>query len=433
MEECPACVKEDILALMDDARLRRLRAAADSGLLLYDDLDDYELPDGYGKKDVWKLLTAIRKQAAVFMPDEPYRKADCWFVTTTALAFDSKMIEIRCKTGYPLERDIEMLKGSPFLTKSIERTLARALEAEGADVSDGRIHDIFAARRTPRTPLDRVIGNYIEISREADSLGVREITHGLIETLYYRLVDGVDISLLPRREKLCPIDDRISPPDSKACLDAICHLAQLEEGEERRFGPIQRIINITWYFWNFEVFPCLNSLVGVLLRNVLAAKWGFPVLSWVPVGYYPFGSLNTPLMKSVFESWSVDRGFGFDFTSYFFMYTKFYLNEIDRLEETIDGLKRLNDRIGTMFDFPMNDRQKSIISALCKEPDAALRIGPHQRTFDVAYATARADFLELERRGCLVREHEGRAFVFKACPALRKRVMSLGDAATGVL
>ena len=125
---------------------------------------------------------------------------------------------------------------------------------------------------------------------------------------------------------------------------------------EMRFGPIQRIISITWYFWNFDIFPCLNSLVGVLLRNVIAIKWGYPVLSWVPVGYYPFGDLNTPLMESVFKSWSVDYGFGFDFTSYFIMYTRFYLKEVDRLEKTLYQLKNLNDRIGAMFDFPMNDR-----------------------------------------------------------------------------
>lgn len=429
MTEGSAYDKERILALMDDARLRRLRAAADSGLLLYDDLDGYELPDGYGKQDVWRLLTAIRKQAAVFMPDDPYRKADCWFVTTTALSFDTKMVELRCQAGYPLERDIDMLKGSPFLTRSIERTLARALEAEGADVSDERIHDIFAARRAPRTPYDRVVGNYIAISRDADALAERAVTHGLIETIYYRLIEGVDLDAIARRAQVCPIDERISPPDSAACIDAVCRLARLDEDSERRFGAVQRIINITWYFWNFDVFPCLNSLVGVLLRNVLAIKWGLPVLSWVPVGYYPFGRLDTPLMKAVFESWSVDCGFGFDFTSYFSVYTRFYLEEIDELDRTAAGLKRLNERIAALFDFPMNDRQKSIVSALCKEPDAALRIAPHQRTFGVAYATARADFLDLERRGFLVRGQEGRAFVFRACDALRERVTSLGEAA----
>ena len=68
MGERPKCAKEDVLALMDDERLRRLRSAADVGLLLYEDLDDYELPEGYDKDSVWKLLSAIRKQAAVFLP-----------------------------------------------------------------------------------------------------------------------------------------------------------------------------------------------------------------------------------------------------------------------------------------------------------------------------------------------------------------------------
>ena len=73
MGERPKCAKEDVLALMDDERLRRLRSAADVGLLLYEDLDDYELPEGYDKDSVWKLLSAIRKQAAVFLPGDPHR------------------------------------------------------------------------------------------------------------------------------------------------------------------------------------------------------------------------------------------------------------------------------------------------------------------------------------------------------------------------
>ena len=56
MGERPKCAKEDVLALMDDERLRRLRSAADVGLLLYEDLDDYELPEGYDKKSMWRLI-----------------------------------------------------------------------------------------------------------------------------------------------------------------------------------------------------------------------------------------------------------------------------------------------------------------------------------------------------------------------------------------
>lgn len=423
------CATEDIVRLLSDECFSKLRTELDRGMLLFDDLDRFELPDGYTKEEVWLMLAAIRKQVAIFVPEDPYRTADCWFVTTSAMAFDSKMLEMRCTAGFPLDEALTSLKGSPFVTRYIERTLARVLETEGADMSDERIHEIFLGGPL-HTDLDRVISNYFEASSDADVLAQREITHGLIETLYYRLIEGVNVDALPRRGEVCPLDPRIAPPSPAAAIDAVCRRAQLDD-DEFRFGPVLRIINVSWFFWNFDVFPCLNSLVGVLLRNVMAIKWGYPVLSWLPVGYYPFGELNTPLMKAVFDNWSVDYGFGFDFTSYFAMYVKLYLDELDRLEASVEQLQKLNDLIGRTFGADLNHRQRSILAALCKEPDALLRIGPHQRTFRVAYATARGDFLELERKGYLVRGRQGRAFVFHACSELRERIVSLGEAAFG--
>ena len=251
----------------------------------------------------------------------------------------------------------------------------------------------------------------------------------MIETLYYQLIEGVDSARLPRRGEVCKLDERLLPPSSKHCMDAICMRASDDFGDESRFGPVLRIINVSWFFWNFDVFPCLNTLVCILLRNIMAIKWGFPVLSWLPVGYYPFGQLNTPQMEAVFNNWSVDYGFGFDFTSYFAVNVQLYLEELDRLELAIGELERLNSRIDEILSADINHRQKSILASLIREPDALLRIAPHQRMFRVAYATARADFLELEQQGYLVREQEGKAFVFRACDDLRDRIVRLGEAA----
>lgn len=421
------CGTTDIVNLMSDERFCKLRTAADRGLLLYEDLDHYEFPEGYTKEELWLVLTAVQKQVAISVPDDPYRTADCWFVTTSALSFDSKMLEMRCMEGFPLDNALASLKGSPFVTRYIERTLARALEAEGVRVSEDRVHELFLGGPV-HSDIDRVISNYFKVSSDADALAQREVTHGLIETLYYRLIEGVDVAAVPRREKVCPLDPRIAPPASADCIDAVCRRARLGD-DEFRFGPVLRIINVSWFFWNFDVFPCLNSLVGVLLRNVMAIKWGYPVLSWLPVGYYPFGDLNTPRMEAVFNSWSVDYGFGFDFTAYFSTYVKLYLGELNRLAASIEQLRQLNDLMGRTFGADLNERQKSILSALCKEPDALLRIGPHQRTFRVAYATARNDFLELVRKRYLVKGQEGKAFVFQACPELREEIVSLGEAA----
>ncbi|HIY83480.1 hypothetical protein [Rubneribacter sp.] len=423
------CATKDIVELMSDPCFYRLRTVVDRGLLLFEDLDGYELPEGYTKEEIWLILTAIRKQAAIFVPDDPYRSADCWFVTTSVLSFDSKMLEMQCMAGFPLDEALASLKGSPFVTRFIERTLARALETEGICVPDERIHEIFLGSPACND-IERVVGNYFEVSSDADSLARYEVSHGLIETLYYRLTEGVDADAIPRRPDVCPLDERISPPTSAAAIDAVCRRSR-QDDEEFRFGPVLRIVNASWFFWNFDVFPCLNSLVGVLLRNVMAIKWGYPVLSWLPVGYYPFGELNTPRMKAVFDNWSIDYGFGFDFTSYFTTYIKLYLEELDRLKASVEQLRRLNDLIGRTFGADLNDRQKSILSALCREPDALLRIASHQRTFKVAYATARNDFLELERKGYLVKGRQGKAFVFQACSELREKIVSLGEVASG--
>lgn len=423
------CATEDILDLLTDKRLYALRAVADKDILLFEDLDNYELPEGYTKEETWRILTAIRKQASIFLPDDPWRDSDFWFVTTSAISLDSKMIEVRCKAGFPLDEALDSLKGSPFLTRYIERTLIRALETEGIRPSEDRVHAIFTGSCIAKTDLDKVVNNYFKISREAEALSRREITPGLVETLYYRLTEGVHVENLSRRPRVCPLDESITPRNSWECIETVCRRAQFDDMEELRFGPILRLINISWFFWNFDIFPVLNSLVGVLLRNVIAVKWGYPVLSWLPVGYYPFGELNTPRMGSVFGDWSIDFGFGHDFTAYFSTYTRLYLAEIEQLEASVKQLRKLNDLIENTFDFPMNDRQKSILSSLCREPDASLRIAPHQRTFGVAYATARNDFLDLEDKGYLVREQEGKAFVFKACDTLRDEIVSLSEAA----
>lgn len=415
-----------IVDLMSEDCFYQLRSAADRGIIIFDDLKNYRLPDGYTPEDIWLILTSVRKQAAIYVPEDDYRTADCWFVTTSALSFDSKMLEVRCSKGFPLDEALNSFIGSPLVTNYLERTLSLAFKAEGIAVTDKRIHEIFSGAPI-QLDLDRIISNYFEISRDSDTLAHRDVTHGLLETIYYRLIEGVDIERIPRRQGELDSDPRITPPTQSACLDAVCRRAQLYDDDEFRFGPVLQILNVSWFFWSYEVFPRLNSLVGILLRNIMAIKWGYPVLSWIPVGAQPFDNPHSARAKAITDSWMTDFGFGFDFTAYYSSYAKQYLAELDKIEASVAQLKRLDHLIEETFGAHLNVRQKSILSSLCKEPDSLLRIAPHQRTFRVAYATARNDFLELVKKGYLVKLQQGRAFVFQACPELRDRIVRLGE------
>ena len=419
---------DDLVDFMCHPVFYELRTAVDVGILLYDDLDGFALPDGYSKDDIWRILTAIRKQAAVFIPEDPEREADMWMVTTSSLSFNTEMLEVRSKVDSSLERSLREMQGSPFVTRFIERTLVGGLQAEGISIDEDRAHELFAGA-VPASSVDRLVANYFRLSNECDSLARREVTHGLIETLYYELIEGVNVDELPERT-LMPLDPRLLPSQTQALLDLVCLRAR-EDGDDMRFGPVLRIINITWFFRYFNVLPRLNVLVGLLLRNILALKWGLPVLCWLPDGFD--SSLgDTPVdaerYQAVIRHWSTDYGFGFDFTPYFESNVRLYLVELERLAVSITYLEQLNEQIERIFESHINARQKSILAALCREPGAILRIAPHQRTFRIAYGTARADFLGLEREGYLVREQEGRAFAFRAHPDLREKIVQLGAA-----
>ena len=419
---------DELVAFMSLPIFYELRTAVDVGILLFDDLDEYDLPEGYSKEDIWRILLAVRKQAAVFVPEDPERTADMWMVTTSSLSFNTEMLEVRSKEDSSLARSLRDMQGSPFVTRFIERTLMRGLADEGIAMDEERVHELFAGA-PPLTSLDQLVANYFRLSSDCDSLARRAVTHGLIETLYYELSEGVDLS----ERVLAPLDPRLAPPESQVLMDLVCQRA-CAAGDDMRFGPVLRLLNISWFFRYFNVLPRLNVLVGLLLRNILALKWGFPVLSWIPEGFDPTlaeAPVDAARYEAVFESWSTDYGFGFDFTPYFELNVCLYLRELERLAVSITYLEQLNEQIERIFESHINARQKSILVALCREPGALLRIAPHQRSFRIAYGTARADFLGLEREGYLVREQEGRAFAFRAHPDLQEKIVQLGVAVVG--
>lgn len=155
-------------------------------------------------------------------------------------------------------------------------------------------------------------------------------------------------------------------------------------------------------------------------------------MAWLPDGLDAHDGedvVDASRQEAVFAHWSTDFGFGFDFTPYFELNLKRYLFQLEKLNVSLSYLERLNEQIERIFESDINHRQMSILSSLIREPGAVMRIAPHQRAFRIAYGTARADFLSLEREGYLVREQEGRAFVFRAHPDLRDKIEQLGEAA----
>ena len=168
-------------------------------------------------------------------------------------------------------------------------------------------------------------------------------------------------------------------------MDLVCQRA-CAAGDDMRFGPVLRLLNISWFFRYFNVLPRANVLVGLLLRNILALKWGFPVLSWIPEGFDPTlaeAPVDAARYEAVFESWSTDYGFGFDFTPYFELNVSVPAR-VGAAGGFITYLRAAQQADRAHLRVPISMRAKNPFWWRCAVSRALLRIAPHQRSFRIA-------------------------------------------------
>jgi Fic family protein len=73
----------------------------------------------------------------------------------------------------------------------------------------------------------------------------------------------------------------------------------------------------------------------------------------------------------------------------------------------------------------LNERQRDLIAHALNHTESAYTIAWHKQTQKVAYATARADLLDLAERGLLEQQKRGKKFVFIAPADLADRLRAL--------
>ena len=215
-------------------------------------------------------------------------------------------------------------------------------------------------------------------------------------------------------------------------MDLVCQRA-CAAGDDMRFGPVLRLLNISWFFRYFNVLPRLNVLVGLLFAEYSGVEVGFSRSQLDTGGFDPTlaeAPVDAARYEAVFESWSTDYGFRLRLHAYFELNVRLYLREAGGLAASITYLEQLNEQIEAYSRVPHQRAAEIHSRGVVPQPGALLRIAPHQRSFRIAYGTARR-FSGGEREGYLVREQEGRAFAFRAHPDLQEKIVQLGAAVVG--
>ncbi len=111
--------------------------------------------------------------------------------------------------------------------------------------------------------------------------------------------------------------------------------------------------------------------------------------------------------------------------------TYFLIHQLNVLERAADQLRQYISRQAeraaaiaqALKDLRgLNRRQELVVERAMRLPFSEFTVEGHQVEFRVSYGSARADLVNLVKRGLLVRERIGRQFVFRPAPDLQDRL-----------
>ena len=417
-------VIEAMLSLACDERFVALRARAKRAPLSRAEFDLLPMPEGYPPDKVWDLLNVLRRQTAITTPCVDSLGRVGWYSITNSIMEDCGAIDRMCCEGSRLAVAIAGHDALNLMLEHVVRETLCVLARDGMRLGYEEARAIVTGAMRPTTPGQHVVSNVSAILYETPRLAVGEVDEALLMNLRARLTWHTDAHLAltpPVPGEPARRFARVWRTAGMTRDEAIKTVLDIANGRgvDPAEHPLLRCLAIDDVLVNSPVLPDLSATVSWLLSRVIVTKAGLPALAFVPVrdivAQWARGELRPRTVDVRQDESAMLVGDTVDFTSNIAGTVELVRDAVEeadrRIAAVIEREAIVDERLGQRFR--LNLRQRSVLRRALSDPNARFRIATHQRAYDVAYATARADLLGLERLGLLVRREVGRAFEFE--------------------
>lgn len=412
-----------VLELLGDQQFAELRRLADEGPLTRHELERLPQPQGMSPSQTWDVLTLLRRQTAVDFPFRDRRGRPGWCSLTRSMLADYGDLDRRCHQGSRLDQTIRSRNATHFLTEAHVSDAVVALREDGVAVGYERAREILLGERRPEGPDESILLNSHLARWDLEELCRHDCTPELIRRLHEQVTKGVTQPAPSSRNEG---DDvwRGGDLDSEESLDLISRMVN-GEGVDVAEHPILLAMGIHWVFLSNLPLPSWNGVIASLVMKLCFMRSRLPVLAYVPVlkahNAWQDGVIRPPAVPVTYADSMVATEDGVDFTVYATVLARLARLELDGTEEELRRALARDESLSEMlhFDPHINYRQRAVLARALDHPEATFRIQMHQRHYRIAYATARADLLDLADMGLLECTREKRAFVFRPSPTLR--------------
>lgn len=323
-----------------------------------------------------------------------------------------------------------------YITRSLIEEAITSSQLEGATTTRVVAKELIRSGRAPRDRSERmIVNNYVTMERIRELRG-SDLTPELVLELH-RLVstgaldDEAAAGRLRRPTEAVAVTDPYGtvfhePPPAReleARMKAMCAFANAGahagSGSHAFIHPALRAIAL--HFWLAYDHPFVDG-------NGRTARALF-YWAMLRAGYwlFEFVSISRLLLRA---PTGYSRAFLYtetddnDLTYFLVHQCEIVMRAIDDLhayiEATTTATRALSARLRQMQD--LNHRQQALVAHALRHADAEYTVEAHRRSHGVAYATARADLLQLDALGLFLRGKRGRALAFRPRPGLEKRL-----------
>lgn len=437
---------DDIRNLLrpDDESIR----AGNAGYLNWEDFrlqfaveaEDGEEAEGIDEKaaqEAWMILKLGRRQQYRALP----------FVDVFGRAFQYSVPAEAVELLHLIERDtasapraFESLTSTQtkttYLRKSLVEEAIRSSQLEGTVTTRRAAKDLIHAGKEPVQAGERRIFNNYQALQQVRDWTDEPITPARVLELHAIITRGTleDATASGRirtdDEQVEVVDDSgevlHEPPDAVELDERLQTLCDFANGDGDEFvHPVIRAMLAHFALVHDRPFVDGNGRVARALFYWTMARGGYRLAQ--------YASISRVLRKSRAQQTRafLDTINDDNDATYFVLYQLNVLSKaITELHEYLERksaeIKDIAERIehDATVESDLNKRQLDLIANALKEPSAIYTIESHKRTHGTAYATSRADLLELAELGLLDHQKRGRHFVFVPVPELRSKLQN---------
>ncbi|MEG0756878.1 MAG: hypothetical protein RR505_00605, partial [Raoultibacter sp.] len=383
-----------------------------------------QVPDSLTREQTWDILNALRRQMAV---DLPFRDGDGrrgWYYPTHSILADLDDIDRRCQEGSWLDTAIKSRNTTYFLIESHVNEAITIIREDGLNISYEKAREVLLGERDPENSDEQLLSNGFQALWDLDEYAEQTCTPELIFSIFEKISDGVDNQTTDPITLSSPFW-KSAEHNSQEILSLVSNLINGNKVEHAEH-PVYLGMAIRYLFMSTFPLPAWNGTMYSLMMKLLFKKSRLPALAFIPIikAFQERRTDRDHLPNDITEiaNTALIIGDEVDYTVYDAIVARLVRQAIDEVE---DDLKRAIRRdevfVQELRDRKeINQRQRSVLQLALSDPKVVFRIESHRKTHHVAYATARADLMELADLGFLQCIQKRRAFEFHVMPGLRQ-------------